>query len=228
MEEQADAEQERSSCPSPSMQSAPPQQQQQYPSSYSQQQQQQQNASEQPSASMQHAPLLPPIQHFEGVPQYVAMNGVPPPMQHHPPPYPPTLYGGYGGSGGMAAPSNGMMRYAAIPQAPVDARQMSGGRHKKEIKRRTKTGCLTCRKRRIKVRTSDVHSSAHMNVVWDVNCDGRARSSGPRRVKRDRLGSASESLFHRRPSTLTDHRPLRSATRVNRRVVIAPSQSAIA
>lgn len=27
---------------------------------------------------------------------------------------------------------------------------MSGGRHKKEIKRRTKTGCLTCRKRRIK------------------------------------------------------------------------------
>ncbi|KXL49419.1 hypothetical protein M433DRAFT_141586 [Acidomyces richmondensis BFW] len=150
MEEQADAEQERSSCPSPSMQSAPPQQQQQYPSSYSQQQQQQQNASEQPSASMQHAPLLPPIQHFEGVPQYVAMNGVPPPMQHHPPPYPPTLYGGYGGSGGMAAPSNGMMRYAAIPQAPVDARQMSGGRHKKEIKRRTKTGCLTCRKRRIK------------------------------------------------------------------------------
>lgn len=28
---------------------------------------------------------------------------------------------------------------------------MSGGRHKKEIKRRTKTGCLTCRKRRIKV-----------------------------------------------------------------------------
>ena len=29
---------------------------------------------------------------------------------------------------------------------------MSGGRHKKEIKRRTKTGCLTCRKRRIKVR----------------------------------------------------------------------------
>lgn len=27
---------------------------------------------------------------------------------------------------------------------------LSGGRHKKDIKRRTKTGCLTCRKRRIK------------------------------------------------------------------------------
>lgn len=39
------------------------------------------------------------------------------------------------------------MRYA-LP-AP-DNRVMSGGRHKKEIKRRTKTGCLTCRKRRIK------------------------------------------------------------------------------
>lgn len=40
------------------------------------------------------------------------------------------------------------MRY---PIPPADSRIMSGGRHKKEIKRRTKTGCLTCRKRRIKV-----------------------------------------------------------------------------
>ena len=29
---------------------------------------------------------------------------------------------------------------------------IAAGKHKKEIKRRTKTGCLTCRKRRIKVR----------------------------------------------------------------------------
>ena len=41
------------------------------------------------------------------------------------------------------------MRY---PLPAPDNRIMSGGRHKKEIKRRTKTGCLTCRKRRIKVR----------------------------------------------------------------------------
>jgi len=163
MEEQAGAEQDRSSCSSPSMQSAQAQQQQQqqhqYPSSYSHHyEQQQESPSEQPSASMQHAPILPPIQHFEGVPQYVAMNGAPPPIQHHPAPYPPAQYGGYGGNGGMLAPPNGMMRYAAIPQAPVDARQMSGGRHKKEIKRRTKTGCLTCRKRRIKVRSPDVYN----------------------------------------------------------------------
>ena len=32
------------------------------------------------------------------------------------------------------------------------SKMLSGGRHKKEVKRRTKTGCLTCRKRRIKVR----------------------------------------------------------------------------
>ena len=44
---------------------------------------------------------------------------------------------------------NQHMRY---PIPPADSRLMSGGRHKKEIKRRTKTGCLTCRKRRIKVR----------------------------------------------------------------------------
>lgn len=40
------------------------------------------------------------------------------------------------------------MRY----QLPGDhSKMLSGSRHKKEVKRRTKTGCLTCRKRRIKV-----------------------------------------------------------------------------
>ncbi|KAI5862483.1 hypothetical protein GGS23DRAFT_570439 [Durotheca rogersii] len=38
-------------------------------------------------------------------------------------------------------------RYALPPSGPGS---VLGGRHKKEIKRRTKTGCLTCRKRRIK------------------------------------------------------------------------------
>ncbi|KAI4214602.1 MAG: hypothetical protein LQ351_003019 [Letrouitia transgressa] len=44
---------------------------------------------------------------------------------------------------------NQPMRYP-IPIPPTENRVMSGGRHKKEIKRRTKTGCLTCRRRRIK------------------------------------------------------------------------------
>ncbi|KAI9836122.1 MAG: hypothetical protein M1837_003456 [Sclerophora amabilis] len=46
-----------------------------------------------------------------------------------------------------SSPHNQPLRY---PLPAPDGRIMSGGRHKKEIKRRTKTGCLTCRKRRIK------------------------------------------------------------------------------
>jgi hypothetical protein len=52
----------------------------------------------------------------------------------------------------MGGHPNLQMRYQLPPQG--DQRILSGGRHKKEIKRRTKTGCLTCRKRRIKVRES--------------------------------------------------------------------------
>jgi hypothetical protein len=46
---------------------------------------------------------------------------------------------------------------------------IAGERHKKEVKRRTKTGCLTCRKRRIKV--SQVSRS---NVVGCSRCDSAA------------------------------------------------------
>ncbi|CBF81722.1 putative C6 finger domain protein [Aspergillus nidulans FGSC A4] len=42
--------------------------------------------------------------------------------------------------------SGGQMHY----QLQGDANKMLSSRHKKEVKRRTKTGCLTCRKRRIK------------------------------------------------------------------------------
>jgi len=51
-----------------------------------------------------------------------------------------------------SSPQSMAMRYALPQQGVPGERMMSGGRHKKEIKRRTKTGCLTCRKRRIKVR----------------------------------------------------------------------------
>jgi hypothetical protein len=57
------------------------------------------------------------------------------------------------------------MRYQLPPQGESGQRILSGGRHKKEIKRRTKTGCLTCRKRRIKV-------SAPFNCVA-MRCEGR-------------------------------------------------------
>lgn len=48
---------------------------------------------------------------------------------------------------GIPIDANGM-RYALLPD--VDPRIILANRQKKEIKRRTKTGCLTCRKRRIK------------------------------------------------------------------------------
>ena len=72
--------------------------------------------------------------------------GLPPPMNHqfypgHSLPPPQHM--------NITSDPNQPMRYPLPP--PPDGRIMSGGRHKKEIKRRTKTGCLTCRKRRIKV-----------------------------------------------------------------------------
>ena len=62
------------------------------------------------------------------------------------------------------------MRYQLPPQ-PGDTRVLSGGRHKKEIKRRTKTGCLTCRKRRIKV-SAACNPTAH-RVPLPVKCTHR-------------------------------------------------------
>jgi len=127
---------------------------------------------------------LPSIQHFEGSgvqaqPQYVPaahMNGASPMMhapqynpnmvQYAPQPMPPTM------------PSNApnghsaMMRYPIPPQAPMDSRNMSGGKHRKEIKRRTKSGCLTCRKRRIKV--CEIYLSCLLSI-----CRQRARKPLP-------------------------------------------------
>jgi hypothetical protein len=69
--------------------------------------------------------------------------------------YHPNLPPQQGNANLTSSPLNQSMRYPI----PNDGRIMSGGRHKKEIKRRTKTGCLTCRKRRIKVRSSQPGSS---------------------------------------------------------------------
>ena len=87
----------------------------------------------QPSQQPMGSPLPPP-QH--GMPQYYPHPGHPQPGQQM-------------NMGNMGPAQFNAMRYQLPPQA--DQRVLSGGRHKKEIKRRTKTGCLTCRKRRIKV-----------------------------------------------------------------------------
>lgn len=112
-----------------------------------------------PTASnMPLPPLnLPPLRAIDG--QQQAQQPPPPPQapqQSGSPLQQAAQHGGYyqpspqgmpHPQGITSSPQN-MMRYP-LPQS--DQRIMSGGRHKKEIKRRTKTGCLTCRKRRIKV-----------------------------------------------------------------------------
>ena len=106
---------------------------------------------------------LPPMQRFEGAQQsqyQQPMNGASIPHPHHPPTHPPNTYAqshypyhtGAGALqpapmlGSVANGQNGIARFPLPPQVPLD-----GGRNKKDVKRRTKTGCLTCRKRRIKV-----------------------------------------------------------------------------
>ncbi len=89
---------------------------------------------------------LPPIRSVDGRPQ-------PPPATQQPQPQagqsgPPFAYYPSYVAAQTSDPSQ-HLRFAIPPNN--DGRVMSGGRHKKEIKRRTKTGCLTCRKRRIKV-----------------------------------------------------------------------------
>lgn len=80
------------------------------------------------------SPLPPSVNQ---IPQYYA-------HPHHPPPPGQPM-------GITSSPHNSSMPMRfQLPPNHQEPRMMSGGRHKKEIKRRTKTGCLTCRKRRIK------------------------------------------------------------------------------
>jgi hypothetical protein len=83
------------------------------------------------------SPLPPPT---HAMPQYYAHQAHP-----HAPPGQQQMMTNLG-----PAQFNAAMRYQ-LPPHHDNQRVLSGGRHKKEIKRRTKTGCLTCRKRRIKV-----------------------------------------------------------------------------
>lgn len=103
--------------------------------------------------SMQQTNLLPPIHQaaVQSQPQYAAQTAHYAPAAQYTPYQNGAMQPAPMPSNVAANGQNGVMRYP-IPQTPLDSRQISGGRHKKEIKRRTKTGCLTCRKRRIKVR----------------------------------------------------------------------------
>ncbi|KAI9653641.1 MAG: hypothetical protein M1821_006988 [Bathelium mastoideum] len=112
------------------------------------------------SSMSQHPVNLPPIRSFDGQNQpsaqqpsssYPAPSTLPqpgPPLNaYYAHPYLPPPPGPQPSSLAAHAAQMGI-RFPMPPH--LDQRNMSGGRHKKEIKRRTKTGCLTCRKRRIK------------------------------------------------------------------------------
>ncbi|EME50210.1 hypothetical protein DOTSEDRAFT_68927 [Dothistroma septosporum NZE10] len=202
-------EKRASSASSPSMDAPRPQhQQQQQPYSSS-------SASE-PSRAHSHAhtaPILPPIQHFEQhsmqsqqaqYPQAPvgSQNGAP--MQYAPPqfqyqngampqtPMPPNVASG----------PNGQMRFA-LPQQPLP--QMSGGRHKKEIKRRTKTGCLTCRKRRIKC--DEGHPTCRNCQKSKRECLGYdpifKTQPGPANIQPAPAGNNSQANASATPNTLS-------------------------
>lgn len=71
--------------------------------------------------------------------------------------------------GGPLAPIAAGPRFPIAPTSDPNS-IISAGRHKKEVKKRTKTGCMTCRKRRIKVGSSLVSISLASNsssgIVW--------------------------------------------------------------
>ncbi|KLJ08449.1 hypothetical protein EMPG_16135 [Blastomyces silverae] len=93
---------------------------------------------------------LPPIQSIENHPQ----------SHHIPQAHSQTSIGSSATNAPMNMPPPNIPQYysmaGTIPSPdpyPITGepnRGLSSGRHKKEVKRRTKTGCLTCRKRRIK------------------------------------------------------------------------------
>jgi hypothetical protein len=92
---------------------------------------------------------LPPIQATDGLPQsrqpQQLKGQVPlgsPLSMNIPPPSMGQFY--------LGLPASGP-NLDGYPLVGDSNRTLSGGRNKKEVKRRTKTGCLTCRKRRIKV-----------------------------------------------------------------------------
>ncbi|EAW10617.1 putative C6 finger domain protein [Aspergillus clavatus NRRL 1] len=121
------------------------------PPQHQQQNQPSQQQYQQPSSDMYQNHQSPPT-HMNGPSQqsHIPQAPIGSPMPSNMPPMSSTdqYMAGYSANvAQMGYNTSAQMRY----QLPGDPNKMlSGGRHKKEVKRRTKTGCLTCRKRRIK------------------------------------------------------------------------------
>ncbi|KAB8258249.1 hypothetical protein BDV32DRAFT_126074 [Aspergillus pseudonomiae] len=145
-------QQQQQHAPSQQYQPQQPQQQGQMQSQPQSQQYQQQSSdmyhNHQASSAPMNAPSMQTMDHHstQGQTSHVPQAPIGSPMP------PMASVGQYmtgypNNVGQMGMNSSAQMRY----QLPGDPNKMlSGGRHKKEVKRRTKTGCLTCRKRRIK------------------------------------------------------------------------------
>ncbi|KAI5276387.1 hypothetical protein E4T47_00739 [Aureobasidium subglaciale] len=111
--------------------------------------------------SAQHHQPPPPQQHPQPAPAH-STNGTSvqyPPQVHAAPSQnygvqqgPPSMHPNGGPVNGYPPHMGYQMPHGAqhVNNTTSGNHQLPGGRHKKEIKRRTKTGCLTCRKRRIK------------------------------------------------------------------------------
>lgn len=113
-----------------------------------------------PSQQAQYAALTdvhaggPPQQQVPFIPLH-HLSPLPPLSQPYPPPahfYHPSALLHPASMPPNPAATDTLMHYPA-PSPPVatPTTMVMGARQNKDVKRRTKTGCLTCRKRRIKV-----------------------------------------------------------------------------
>ncbi|QDS74526.1 hypothetical protein FKW77_007484 [Venturia effusa] len=127
---------------------------------------------------------------------------------YYPPPPPPPSVPHHNHT---SAPQ--LMRYAPIPQG--DAHMMAGSRHKKEIKRRTKTGCLTCRKRRIKC--DEQHPACRNCQKSKRECLGYdpifKQQSGPQQLQPAPSASPSStsSTLAAHPAPPSNYQPVQSS-----------------
>ncbi|CUS13919.1 unnamed protein product [Tuber aestivum] len=112
-----------------------------------------------PSLNLPPIRLNPPAQLPPPPPPQQQQQQIGSPLMGSPLPPPSQPLHGYYPPHALSPPSHRAhpSNITSSPREPLryplpsrEERIMSGGRHKKEIKRRTKTGCLTCRKRRIK------------------------------------------------------------------------------
>jgi hypothetical protein len=123
-------------------------------------------------------PVIRPSQGSGYSSQLPPAAGLPPITQYHPHlPCIPQYYDvpRQNSSGTRVESATSAVRLSSLPQptlVPIaqseSHRLISGERHKKEIKRRTKTGCLTCRKRRIKVSRLCIEDQAWKRIVQRI------------------------------------------------------------